>query len=159
LRTPLNAIIGFAQLMHDGKVGPISSDHKEYLEDILTSGRHLLQLINDILDLSKIEAGKPEFVPQLVKLAARVGEGRQILQSLTATKRLTLVVEISPALREIVIDPAKLKQVLYNYLSNAIKFTQEQGRITIRALPDEAGFFRVEVEDNGVGIPPEQLGK
>ena len=157
LRTPLNAIIGFAQLMHDAKVGPISSNHKEYLEDILTSGRHLLQLINDILDLSKIEAGKLEFTPELVNLPALVGEVRQILQSLTATKRLTVAVEISPALREIVIDPAKLKQVLYNYLSNAIKFTPEQGRITIRALPDEAGFFRLEVEDNGIGIPSEQV--
>src|SRR5207302_232208 len=128
LRTPLNAIIGFAQLMHDGKVGPVSPDHKEYLGDILTSGRHLLQLINDIVDLSKIEAGKLEFNPESVHLPALINEVRHILQRITATKRLFLEVEISPLVDELVIDPAKLKQVLYDYLSNAIKFTPEQGR-------------------------------
>ena len=159
LRTPLNAIIGFAQLMHDGKVGPVSPDHKEYLGDILTSGRHLLQLINDILDLSKIEAGKLEFNPESVYLPALINEVRQILHSLTATKRLFLEVEISPLVDELVIDPAKLKQVLYNYLSNAIKFTPEQGRIVIRALPEASDSFRLEVEDTGIGIRPEQMEK
>jgi PAS domain S-box-containing protein len=159
LRTPLNAIIGFAQLMHDGKVGPVSTEHKEYLGDILTSGRHLLQLINDILDLSKIEAGKLEFNPEPVHLTALIGEVRQILQSLSAAKRLSVAVEISPSIDELVIDPAKLKQVLYNYLSNAIKFTPEQGRVTIRALPEASDFFRLEVEDTGIGIPPQDLNK
>jgi len=159
LRTPLNAIIGFAQLMHDGKVGPVSPDHKEYLQDILSSGRHLLQLINDILDLSKIEAGKLEFSPESVRLSTVIGEIRQILQSLTVTKRLSVEVEIAPAVEELVIDPAKLKQVLYNYLSNAIKFTPEDGRIIIRALSYGDEFFRLEVEDTGVGIPPDQIEK
>ena len=159
LRTPLNAIIGFAQLMHDGKVGPVSPDHKEYLGDILTSGRHLLQLINDILDLSKIEAGKLELNPEPVHLTALIGEVRQILQTLSAAKQLSVEVEISPSIEEIVIDPAKLKQVLYNYLSNAIKFTPERGRITIRALPEASDFFRLEVEDSGIGIRPENMDK
>src|SRR6266849_9079295 len=88
LRTPLNGIIGFAELMHDGKVGPISVDHKEYLGDILTSARHLLQLINDVLDLSKVEAGKMEFRPEPVHLPVLIFEVREILRTLAANKRL-----------------------------------------------------------------------
>src|SRR5438128_1689919 len=120
LRTPLNGIIGFAELMHDGKVGPVSDDHKEYLGDILVSSRHLLQLINDVLDLAKVESGKMEFRPEPVDLAKLVGEVRDILRTLTAKKRIRLAVEVDPSLTDVEADPAKLKQILYNYLSNAI---------------------------------------
>jgi signal transduction histidine kinase len=159
LRTPLNAIIGFAELMHDGKVGPVSSDHKEYLGDVLGSARHLLQLINDVLDLSKVEAGKMEFNPEPVNLKKIINEVRQVLQSLTASKRLLVEVEVSPAVEQLIIDPAKLKQVLYNYLSNAIKFTPEQGRISVRALAEGADSFRLAVEDSGIGIRQDEIGK
>lgn len=159
LRTPLNAIIGFSQLMHDGKVGPVSADHKEYLGDILTSARHLLQLINDVLDLSKIEAGRLEFNPETVRLAALMSEVQHILQTLMVSKRLTVEVEVAPSLEEIFIDPAKLKQILYNYLSNAIKFTPQDGRIAIRALPENSDFFRLEVEDTGIGIKSDNINK
>ncbi len=159
LRTPLNAIIGFAQLMHDGKVGPVSPDHKEYLGDILTSGRHLLELINDVLDLAKAESGKMEFAPEPVHLTQLVLQVRSILQSVAASKRLTMTTEISPEVEELVIDPSKLKQVLYNYLSNAFKFTPEGGRIAIRALAAEAGHFRLEVQDTGVGIAAERISE
>src|SRR5207245_11723103 len=123
LRTPLNAIIGFSELMHDGKVGPVSADHKEYLGDILTSSHHLQQLINDVLDLAKVESGKMEFRPEAVDLGKLITEVRDILRTLTAEKRIKLAWEVDPALDAIVADPAKLKQVLYNYLSNALKFT------------------------------------
>jgi len=159
LRTPLNAIIGFSQLMHDGKVGPIATDHKEYLGDILTSARHLLQLINDVLDLAKVESGKMEFSPESVNLKTIIGEVRQILQTLSASKRLLVEVEVSTDVEQVIIDPAKLKQVLYNYLSNAIKFTPDARRITIRALADGSDFFRLEVEDTGIGIAPDEIGK
>ena len=159
LRTPLNAIIGFSELMHDGKVGPVSAEHKEYLGDILTSSRHLLQLINDILDLSKVEAGRMEFTPEPVELESIIGETRAVLQALSASKRLAVEVEVSPAVERLIIDPAKLKQVLYNYLSNAIKFTPEAGRITVRALAEEDDSFRLEVEDTGIGIREEEIGK
>ncbi len=159
LRTPLNAIIGFAELMHDGKVGPVADNHREYLGDILGSSRHLLQLINDVLDLSKIEAGKMEFNPEPVNLTKIIGEVRQVLQTLSASKRLAVEVQVSPAVEQLVIDPAKLKQILYNYLSNAIKFTPEEGRIAVRAIEETAGIFRLEVEDTGIGIPPEEVGK
>jgi two-component system sensor histidine kinase/response regulator len=159
LRTPLNAIIGFAQLMHDGKVGAVSAQHQEYLGDILGSARHLLQLINDVLDLSKVEAGKLEFNPEPVNLKRIISEVRQVLQALSANKRLTIEIEVSAVVEQLVIDPAKLKQVLYNYLSNAIKFTPEEGQITVRAIQEDSENFRLEVEDTGIGIPPDEFGK
>jgi signal transduction histidine kinase/CheY-like chemotaxis protein len=159
LRTPLNAIIGFAELMHDGKVGPVSATHKECLADILTSSRHLLQLINDVLDLSKVEAGKMEFRPEPISLTRLVGEVRDILRGLSAKKRIQLTVDIQAELDEVVLDPGKLKQVLYNYLSNALKFTPEGGRVTVRGRLEPAGRFRLEVADTGIGIRPEDLGR
>ncbi|MGH9889592.1 MAG: PAS domain S-box protein, partial [bacterium] len=90
LRTPLNAIIGFTQLMHDGRVGPVSAEHKEYMGDILTSSRHLLQLINDVLDLAKVEAGRMEFRPETVRPAALLGQVCDTLRSMAASRRITL---------------------------------------------------------------------
>lgn len=159
LRTPLNAIIGFAQLMHDGKVGAVSASQQEYLGDILTSADHLLQLINDILDLAKVESGKLEFAPEPVDLPNLINDLRNILQPLAAGKHLTIDVEVSTAAERVVIDPAKLKQILYNYLSNAIKFTPEDGRITVRASAEDAEYFRLEVEDTGIGIMPADVDK
>jgi PAS domain S-box-containing protein len=159
LRTPLNAIIGFTQLMYDGKVGPVSRQHREYMGDILNSSKHLLELINDVLDLSKIEAGKMDFSPEPIELRKLATEVTNILQGLTASKRLTMEVEVSPAVETVMSDPARLKQILYNYLSNAIKFTPDEGRVTIRALPEDADHFRLQVDDTGIGIQPEQMSK
>jgi len=159
LRTPLNAIIGFAELMHKGKVGPVSAEHEEYLGDILTSSRHLLQLINDVLDLSKVESGKMEFRPEPVELAKVCGEVRDILRGLAASKRLQVHTHVEADVARVVIDPARVKQILYNYLSNAIKFTPEGGRIDIRISPEGPDMFRIDVEDTGVGISDEDLGK
>ena len=159
LRTPLNAIIGFAELMHDGKVGPVAEQHREYLGDILTSSRHLLQLINDVLDLAKVEAGKMEFRPEPIDMTKVVGEVRDILRTLAAKKRIAIDTQIDPALGPLLLDPAKLKQVLYNYLSNALKFTPDEGRVILRALPEGAERFRIEVEDTGIGIRREDMGR
>jgi protein-histidine pros-kinase len=159
LRTPLNAIIGFAELMHDGKTGPVLPEQKEFLGDILASAHHLLQLINDVLDLSKVEAGKMEFRAERVHPAKVVTEVRDVLRSLAAAKRIHVEVQISPEVAEVVLDPAKLKQVLYNYLSNAMKFTPEEGRIAIRVTPEGPESFRLEVEDTGIGIRPEDTGR
>ena len=159
LRTPLNAIIGFAQLMHDGKAGAVSTQHQEYLGDILGSSKHLLQLINAVLDLAKVEAGKMEFNPEPVSLTKLIKEVTQILQTLSASKRLSVEVQVAQTVEQLVIDPAKLKQVLYNYLSNAIKFTPEGGRIAVRGVPAQSDFFRLEVEDTGEGINPEDIDK
>jgi protein-histidine pros-kinase len=159
LRTPLNAIIGFAALMYKGKVGPLSPEHREYVGDILTSSRHLLQLINDVLDLAKVESGKMEFRPEEVDLAQLTTEVRDILRGLAAKKRLRVEIDVDEAARKVVVDAARVKQILYNYLSNAIKFTPEGGRIFVRVASESPSLFRIDVEDTGVGIPSEQLGK
>ncbi len=158
LRTPLNAIIGFAELMHDAKAGPVSAEHREFLGDILTSGRHLLQLINDVLDLAKVESGTMGFHPEPVDVPALVREVCDVLRALAAQKRLRVTWEADHAPR-IVADAGKLKQILYNYLSNAIKFTSEGGRVTIRASAEGADEIRLEVEDTGIGIAAKDLDK
>ncbi|MGH7854175.1 MAG: response regulator [Candidatus Binatia bacterium] len=157
LRTPLNGIIGFAEIMHDEKVGPVSSDHKEYLQDILTSGRHLLQLINDVLDLSKVEAGKLDFFPERTDPAILVAEVCEIVRTLAAKKRIKIVTECDPDLAGIQADTRSLKQILYNYISNALKFTPNEGKVTARVKAEGSEHFRIEVEDTGIGIRPEDL--
>ena len=152
LRTPLNAIIGFSELMHDGKVGAVSAEHKEYLGDVLISAKHLLQLINDMLDLAKIEAGKLEFKPEPIDLMKTLGEVRDVVRALILSRHLRVTIEIDPSLAGVVADVGKLKQVLYNYLSNATKFSKDAGAIGVRVRPEGARQFRLEVEDHGVGI-------
>jgi len=154
LRTPLNAIIGFAKLMAFGKVGPVSAQHQEFLGDILKSSDHLLQLINVVLDLAKVEAGKMEFHPQPIDLPQLVGEVRDILRAVAASKQIQIDTAIDPTCTGLELDPSKLKQVLYNYLSNSLKFTPDNGRIFIRARSEGADLFRIEVEDTGIGIRP-----
>jgi CheY-like chemotaxis protein len=140
-------------------VGPVSPEHREYLGDILTSSRHLLQLINDVLDLAKVESGKMEFRPEPVDLTTLVAEVRDILRGLAAGKRLRIEIDIEPDVRHVIVDPARVKQILYNYLSNAIKFTPEEGRIQIRVNAEGPLLFRIEVEDTGVGISAQNLGQ
>jgi signal transduction histidine kinase/DNA-binding response OmpR family regulator len=152
LRTPLNAIIGFAELLHDGVVDPASPQHKEFLHHILASGRHLLQLINDVLDLAKVESGKLEFHPEPIDLPTMAGEVLSVLRHSATHKRLELGCQVEGDMGEVMLDPARLKQVLYNYLSNAIKFTPDGGRILVRIQPEGPEWLRLEVEDNGVGI-------
>ncbi len=159
LRTPLNAIIGFSELMYHEKVGPLSADHKEYLGDILTSGRHLLQLINDVLDITKVEAGKMEFRPEIIDLSKVTAEVKDILRGLAGSKKIQMETEVDPSLSRVVLDSSKYKQVLYNYLSNAIKFSPEGGNITVRLKPEGADQFRLEVADKGIGIEAKDIHK
>jgi len=159
LRTPLNGIIGFAEIMHDEKVGPISREHKEYLGDILTSSKHLLQLINDVLDLSKVEAGKMDFELAPVDPATVVREVSEIVRTLAAQKRISIRTEIDKALGRIMADARSLKQILYNYISNALKFTPDGGNVTVRLKAETKDNFRIEVEDSGVGISADDIGR
>ncbi|MGA2328666.1 MAG: PAS domain S-box protein [Bryobacteraceae bacterium] len=152
LRSPLNGVIGFTELMHDGKLGPVSVEHQEYLGDILSSAKHLLQLINDMLDLAKVESGRIEFRPEPVALVKLVREVADVLRAIAAQKRIALEADVPPELNAALLDPARFKQVLYNYLSNALKFTPEDGRVRVQIRPEGAGEFRLEVEDNGIGI-------
>jgi PAS domain S-box-containing protein len=157
LRTPLNSIIGFAELLQDGEVGPVSSKQKEFLGDILGSGLHLLQLINDILDLSKVESGKFEFHPEPIDLVAVIAEVRARMRTLSERKRIRVATSVAPEVRTVFLDPVRLKQVLYNYLSNALKFTPDDGKITIRASPEGTTQVRIEVTDTGMGISAADL--
>lgn len=159
LRTPLNGIIGFAELMHDGRVGAVSERHHEYLGDILTSAHHLRRLIDDVLDLSKVEAGMLDIRPEPVDLGQLVSEVSEALRSLAVSREISLQVEVGPGLDDIVTDPGHLKQVLYNFLSNALKFTDRGGHITVRAGAEGSDMFRVSVTDDGPGIAPENVGR
>jgi PAS domain S-box-containing protein len=157
LRTPLNAVIGFAKLLHAGKVGPLTDTQTEYLGDILNSSQHLLQLINDILDLAKVESGRTELHVEPTALTRVATEVKDSLRGLAAEKKLKLRVEVSAELPTVWVDQKMLKQVLYNYLSNAIKFTPDEGRVEMRIVPHGTNEFRIDVEDTGVGIKPEDM--
>jgi PAS domain S-box-containing protein len=159
LRTPLNAIIGFTALMHKGKVGLVSAVQQEYLGDVLTSARHLLQLINDVLDLAKVESGKIDLRPEPIDLAQVVNEVRNVLRGLAANKELRVETEVDPDVISAVLDPARVKQILYNYMSNAIKFTPEGGRVNVQLMPDGPDCFRIDVTDTGPGIAAEDVKK
>ncbi len=159
LRTPLNAIIGFAELLHDGQVSPDMPEHREFLGDILTSGRHLLALINDILDLSKVEAGKLEFTPVPASLHALIYEVMGVLRATAAERVLELTARLSPSIDAATIDPGRFKQVLYNLVSNALKFTPAGGKVVVHCAPDGNDFFRIAVEDTGIGISESDLDR
>jgi PAS domain S-box-containing protein len=160
LRTPLNAIIGFSDLLHSGAVPAGSAKNREFLGHISTSGRQLLQLINDILDLSKVEAGKVEFKAQPLSLPALMQEVREMFMADLQRKSVALVVDLDPVLNEsIKTDPGRLRQALCNYVSNAIKFTRPGGHVTIRAREEGPAHFRIEVEDDGIGIAEADIPK
>ncbi|MBX9793129.1 MAG: PAS domain S-box protein [Burkholderiaceae bacterium] len=159
LRTPLNAVIGFADLLQSNAVPVDSPKRAEFLGHIATSGRHLLQLINDVLDLSKVESGKFEFFPEPVQLPVLLKEVTDVLHTATQRKQIVIGLQIEPGLTDLVLDAARLKQVLYNYLSNAIKFTAQGGWVTVRAMAQGGRHFRIEVEDTGIGISPTDVSR
>jgi signal transduction histidine kinase len=157
LRTPLNGIIGLCQLMHDGEVGPVSADHKEFLEDVLASSTHLHRLVNDLLDLEKVESGRLAFSREKVDLTPCLNEVKDVLRPLADGKKISVSLDVDSHLSSVNTDPVRLKQLLYNYLSNAIKFTPEGGSVRITVIPEDARTFRLEVSDTGIGIDPENF--
>jgi len=157
LRTPLNGIIGFAEFLVDGKPGTLNPKQKEYLEDILSSGKHLLQLINDVLDLAKVEAGKMELSPERFALREAIEEVCAVANGIAQKKRIQIEIDVAPELGEVTLDQQKFKQVLYNLLSNAIKFTDDGGKVKILATTHEAHRFRLVVKDTGIGIKAEDV--
>ncbi len=154
LRTPLNAIIGFSEVLSERMFGELNEKQEEYLKDIYASGQHLLSLINDILDLSKIEAGRMELELADFHLPQAIENALVLVRERALRRRITLEQSIDPRLGEMRGDERKIKQVLLNLLSNAIKFTPEGGRIEVRAKPVN-GAVEVSVSDTGVGIAPE----
>ncbi len=154
LRTPLNAIIGFSEVLAQGMFGAINDKQTEYLHDILESGRHLLSLINDILDLSKIEAGRMDLELSEFDLPQAIQNALTLVRERALRRGIALHHVIDARVADIRADERKIKQVLLNLLSNAIKFTPEGGRIEVRAAPAD-GLVEVSVTDTGVGIAPE----
>ena len=156
LRTPLTAIIGFSELLVDGAMGEMNEEQNGSVENILTSGHHLLKLINDILDLSKIEAGKMELHPEVFDLGVIISFINKTMAPLIKNKKQVLKIEMAEGLPDIYADPGKIKQLLLNLVGNAIKFTPEGGTITIGAEFKDSCFV-LSVTDTGIGIKPEDM--
>jgi signal transduction histidine kinase/putative methionine-R-sulfoxide reductase with GAF domain len=154
LRTPLNAIIGFSEVLAERMFGDVNDKQAEYLHDILESGRHLLSLINDILDLSKIEAGRMELEEAQFDLPQAIENALTLVRERALHRGIALHHAIDERIAEIRADERKVKQVLLNLLSNAIKFTPEGGRIEVRAASTD-GMVEVSVMDTGIGIATE----
>lgn len=159
LRTPLNGIIGFSEFLIDGKTGVLTPKQTEYVTDIFNSGRQLLQLINDVLDLAKVEAGKMDLHPETFLVDKVIEEVCSVVGPMAERKRLVISSKVEPSANEVTLDKQKLTQVLLNLLSNAVEFTDDGGTVNISAdLYDEARL-RLKIQDSGIGIKPEDLSK
>jgi len=160
LRTPLNAILGFSEIIEKECFGPAGSPrYKEYAGDIHSSGSHLLSLINDLLDVAKIEAGRMEIDACPLEAKKTLEAALKIIAVKARERRQELVIEVSPDAPELFADERALKQILINLVSNAVKFTPEGGRIGVVASRSRSGDFQIMVEDNGPGIPRDKLDK
>jgi PAS domain S-box-containing protein len=181
LRTPLNAIIGFSEVLKDGMVGDMTEQQRGFIGDIFGSGKHLLSLINDILDLSKVEAGKMQLDLELVEVTPLFKNSLSIIREKAATRHIQLGMDVAEGLGSIQADGRKVKQIVYNLLSNAVKFTGERGRVTLRACKvpraqvgqlsgawtgrgfpltsdgEFTEFLEISVRDSGIGISPDGL--
>ncbi|HZR22739.1 MAG TPA: PAS domain S-box protein [Vicinamibacterales bacterium] len=155
LRTPLNSIIGFAELFADQKFGPIAPKYADFARIMVRSSHHLLQLVNDVLDLAKVESGRIDLRPDWIKVQTIAEEARSTLLSVAEARDIRIELEIEPDLDDVYLDPQRLKQVLYNFLSNAIKFSHDRGLVIVRVSADGRDRFRIEVIDRGIGIKAE----
>jgi two-component system cell cycle sensor histidine kinase PleC len=159
LRTPLNAIIGFSEIMESGMFGPLGSDkYREYCSDIHQSGQYLLDVINDILDMSKIEAGRIRLDAEPIELEPFLNDAMRVVSGRANDKRLKLTARIGRGIR-LSADHRLLKQIMLNLLSNAVKFTPEGGRVTVRARKTAGGWVSISIADTGIGIPEEALAR
>jgi signal transduction histidine kinase len=158
LRTPLNAILGFSEVLNDGIYGELNPKQAEYLRDIHSSGQHLLSLINDILDLSKVEAGRMELLVETFDVPSSIESAVTLVRERAMRQGVTLTLELDKQLNEFTGDERKFKQVLLNLLSNAVKFTPEGGSVFVNAHATDDGL-QVTVRDTGVGIAAENQEK
>jgi PAS domain S-box-containing protein len=159
LRTPLNSIIGFSDFLLTGEEDRLDADQREYLTDILNSGNHLLSLINDILDLAKVESGKLDLAPVAFSVRNAIEEVCSSLKPQLLERRLELRSDVEPDIDRMVLDILRFKQILYNLLSNAVKFTPEGGRVSITVASCEDSQFSTIVSDTGIGIPAKDLSR
>ena len=156
LRTPLNAILGFSDLLQQPEFGALNERQAEFIRNIHASGRHLLNLVNDLLDLSKIEAGRMTLSTERIGASVLVDAVRASVQPLADKQGVTLEVDVDDALPQIDVDPLRVRQILYNLLSNAIKFTAPGGRVWLGATASGT-HLHLAVVDTGVGIAPQDL--
>jgi signal transduction histidine kinase/ActR/RegA family two-component response regulator len=152
LRTPLNAVLGFSEVLLEQMFGEINERQEEYLRDIHGSGQHLLELLNEVLDLSKVEAGRMELEYATFDLPSLVRGATAMLRERAALHGIELGIEVGDGVGEVYADELRLKQVLLNLLTNAVKFTGEGGSVIVRAARDGAEI-RIEVTDSGIGVP------
>ncbi len=156
LRTPLNSIIGFSEVLEDQKFGQLNETQRKYIHNINTSGMHLLQLINDVLDLSKVEAGKMSLHYEDFQISAALHDIEAAIRNELDKKNISFDMEIDEGLVSLNADKQKVRQIMLNLLSNAVKFTQEGGKITVCAK-GVGGSLQISVTDTGIGIKPEDI--
>jgi signal transduction histidine kinase len=168
LRTPLNSILGFAELLQDQQIGALTPKQARYLSHIYHSGQHLLALINDLLDLSKVEAGRLELRPEAFPLADAMMAALEAFRVQVDSKKVSLSLHLEQAHGTLIADPLRLKQILYNLLSNAVKFTPSGGFITVTArtvrcvaehTSETHEWVEIAVQDNGIGIKAGDLSR
>ncbi|WP_092497010.1 sensor histidine kinase [Faunimonas pinastri] len=158
LRTPLNAILGFSELMRSEMLGPVgNAAYQDYLDDIHNSGQHLLKIINEILDLSRIEAGKRELNEELISLVAVTRDAHSLLELHARNKNIRVLEVYDRAMPKIVVDEQAIRQIVLNLMSNALKFTPTDGEITVKVGRTQAGGQYISVRDNGPGIPENEI--
>ena len=157
LRTPLNAIIGFSEVISNELFGPIANEkYLEYIKDIHSSSLHLLSIINDVLDMSKIEAGKVELAKEIVQIQSVIGEVMRMVHERARSRDIELKAQLSDENVEIWADERSMKQIFLNLLSNAIKFSKEGGQIYLRVVADQPDIAVLEIEDQGIGMSEEE---
>jgi PAS domain S-box-containing protein len=159
LRTPLNSIIGFSELLKQNTNGELNEKHRHFIDNIHTSGKFLLNLINDILDLSKVEAGKLELVIEKISVPRVIDETLSLIKEKAANHNLHLKKELDPSLVFIDADQQRVKQVLFNMLSNALKFSKPEGGTITITVKKEGEMARFSVSDTGIGIKEEDIDK
>ncbi len=161
LRTPLNAVIGYSQMMDKGVSGELSDKQKKYAHNIYVSGRHLLDMVNDLLDIAKIEAGRINLDLDKVSVSSLIEELKDVFFPMAEEKDVSLTFEVGPDLTQVISDPARLKQIFINLISNAIKFNKPNGNVIVRLYQEESNgkfWFVGQVEDTGIGIPQDKIG-
>jgi two-component system cell cycle sensor histidine kinase PleC len=160
LRTPLNSINGFSEVLYDETFGPLNEKQKKYVHNVLTSGKHLLLLINQILDMAKVESGKMKLILSGLPMKSLLNEISLLVADMVSKKKIEMLLEIADDLPDIEADELKVKEVIYNLLSNAVKFTPEGGKLGIRASACKTDSeIEVVVWDTGIGIARENMEK
>jgi signal transduction histidine kinase len=158
LRTPLNAIIGLSELLEQQVAGPLLPRQIEYVSNVLKSGRHLLTIVNDVLDMSKIEAGRMDLLCEWVSVSQLVDATQGVVRPLAEKRGVVFETDVPSELPPIHVDPVRLTQVIYNLVSNGIKFTPQGGIVRLSARSDD-GFLTIHVRDTGIGIAKEDIPK